>query len=96
MNNRYDSLKGNAGQVPGAFMCGCISRMPVVPEAACTKVTDDTLVADIIYSSSTGAFSVVFTHGTIEYSDCGDLNAYYKTLVGTRTATTRTTSIQGS
>lgn len=83
MNNFYKNAKGNVEQVPGAPMCGCVDRMPVVTNAACTKVVaDDASVVDVTYYSEVGAFRAKLTMGSIEYEDCGDLNAYYKTLVG--------------
>lgn len=82
MNELYLGLKGNVEQVPGAPMCGCLDRMPVVTHADCTKVSSDTSTVEVTYSSTIGRFSSEFTIGAIDYSDCGDLNTYYKTLVG--------------
>jgi len=83
MDNLYNSLKGNVEQVPGAPLCGCIDRMPVVTKAACTKVTDTTSNVDVTYNKVTGRYSAQYNMGTIEYADCGsDLNEYYKTLEG--------------
>jgi len=83
MDNLYNSLKGNVEQVPGAPMCGCIDRMPVVTKAACTKVTDTTSTVDVAYNKAIGVYSAKYNIGAIEYADCGsDLNNYYKTLVG--------------
>jgi len=86
VDNFYRGLKGNVEQVPGAPMCGCVDRMPVVTNAGCTKVADDTSVVDITYYPNVGAFNAKFTMGSITYDDCGDLNSYYKTLVGAESA----------
>lgn len=81
----------NVEQVPGAPMCGCMDRMPVVTNASCTKVTDVSSKVTIKHSSASG-FSSVFTGGTIVYSPCSDddasnnLKSYYKTLVGDTSA----------
>lgn len=80
MDNFYKDSKGNVEQVPGAPMCGCMDRMPVVTYASCTKAAPDTSSVSVTHSAATG-FSAVFTMGTIQYTDCGDLNAHYKTLV---------------
>lgn len=86
-----DSLytNGNVEQVPGAPMCGCIDKMPVVTEAACTKVSDNTAKVDITYNTELGLFTSKFNMGTIEFGTCDDndgsptdLNTYYKKLVG--------------
>jgi len=83
MDNLYDNLQGNVEQVPGAPMCGCIDRMPVVTRAACTKVTDTTSTVDVTYNKAMRAYSANYNMGIIEYGDCGsDLNDYYKSLVG--------------
>ena len=81
MNNLYQG-QGNVEQVPGAPMCGCMDRMPVVTNAACTEVTDDTSVVDVTYDATLDTYKAKFTMGTIEYSDCGDLSTHYKTLEG--------------
>lgn len=79
----YAGLTGHVEQVPGAPMCGCIDRMPVVTQAACTKVTDATSTVDVAYNKAIGAYHAKYNMGTIEYADCGsDLKDYYKTLVG--------------
>jgi hypothetical protein len=80
MNEFY--AKGSVEQVPGAPMCGCIDRMPVVSNAGCLKASDDTSTVTVSYSATTGAFSSEYAMGSIQYSDCGDLNTYYKSLVG--------------
>lgn len=82
LENLYDGLKGNVEQVPGAPMCGCLDRMPVVTHADCTKATDDASVMNVAYDAALGTYSATYTLDSVEYSDCGNLNAYYKTLVG--------------
>jgi hypothetical protein len=86
MDGLYGGSKGNVEQVPGAPMCGCVDRMPVVTKAACTKPLFDTATVDVSYTAATGSFGAVFTPGTISYTDCGDLNTYYKSVVGTAQA----------
>merc|ERR1740121_783812 len=85
MDHLYDDLQGNVEQIPGAPLCGCLDRMPVVTQAACTKVTDATSTVDVTYTKATSTYSAKYNMGTIEYADCGsDLNTYYKELVPTR------------
>eukprot|EP00580_Thalassiosira_gravida_P018228 CAMPEP_0201660542 /NCGR_PEP_ID=MMETSP0494-20130426/3174_1 /ASSEMBLY_ACC=CAM_ASM_000839 /TAXON_ID=420259 /ORGANISM="Thalassiosira gravida, Strain GMp14c1" /LENGTH=1055 /DNA_ID=CAMNT_0048138461 /DNA_START=69 /DNA_END=3236 /DNA_ORIENTATION=+ len=80
MDNLFKGLKGNVEQVPGAPMCGCMDRMPVVTKAGCTEVTDSSSVVDVTFNAAIGVFNAKFTVGTIEYNDCGDLKDHYKSL----------------
>lgn len=80
MDNLFQELKGSVEQVPGAPMCGCMDRMPVVTNAGCTNVTDSTSVVDVTFNAAIGVFNATFTVGTIEYNDCGDLKHHYKSL----------------
>jgi len=74
-------LNGNVEQVPGAPLCGCMDRMPVVTNAACTSVTAPGSVVDVTFTA--GVFDASFTLGTITYKPCdGDLRSHYKTAVG--------------
>lgn len=76
-------LSGTVEQVPGAPLCGCIDRMPVVTEASCTDVTDANGVVDVSFDSSTGEFDAFFSLGNIGYGDCGGKNLveHYESLV---------------
>lgn len=74
---------GSVEQVPGAPLCGCIDRMPVVTEAACTDVTDPTSEVVVSFDSTASVFEASFTVGEITYGNCGDKNLvdYYDSLV---------------
>eukprot|EP00571_Detonula_confervacea_P009087 CAMPEP_0172316950 /NCGR_PEP_ID=MMETSP1058-20130122/30102_1 /TAXON_ID=83371 /ORGANISM="Detonula confervacea, Strain CCMP 353" /LENGTH=1231 /DNA_ID=CAMNT_0013031391 /DNA_START=247 /DNA_END=3942 /DNA_ORIENTATION=- len=73
---------GNVEQVPGAPLCGCMDRMPVVTNATCTNVTASGSVVDVSFDSTAGLFDASFTIGDIGYDDCGDLSSHYKAVVG--------------
>jgi len=51
-------------------------------ERCLPKVTDNTSVVDVTYDFMIGTLSTKFAMGTIEYGISGNLNSYYKTLVG--------------
>ena len=74
---------GNVEQIPGAPLCGCMDRMPVVTNAACTNVSNVGSSVSVAFSSAVGMFRSTFTPGTIEYSDCngGSLVEHYASLV---------------
>lgn len=76
------SADGKVEQVPGAPLCGCIDRMPVVTHADCTQVTTDSPTVNIAYDSTVELFSATFDMGTIQHSSCGDLKTHYKSIVG--------------
>jgi len=80
MENLYRGSKGYVEQVPGAPMCGCMDRMPVVTDAACTHVTASESVVDVTFNAAIGIFKAKFTVGTIEYEDCGSLKDHYEDL----------------
>jgi len=81
---------GKVEQIPGTPLCGCMDRMPVVTNVACTDVTDPTSVVDVHFDSAVGMFDAAFTLGEITYGDCGGLNLveHYETLVGVGKAST--------
>jgi hypothetical protein len=89
MNSLYDgevpgTMKGSVEQVPGAPMCGCIDRMPVVTKAKCTKVSAPTGKVLVSHTAAVGKITAAwdFGGGGITYEDCGvGLNEHYKTLV---------------
>ena len=84
MDSLYAGLKGSVEQVPGAPMCGCIDRMPVVTKAKCTKVSAPTSTVTVSHTAAVGKITAAWDFGVegIVYEDCGeDLNAHYKTLV---------------
>ena len=75
---------GRVEQVPGAPLCGCMDRMPVVSEAACTEVTSTKSLVDVSFDGTAGMFDASFTIGDIEYGDCDGRNLveHFETLVG--------------
>lgn len=81
---------GSVEQVPGAPLCGCMDKMPVVTNAACTDVSAPGSVLNVSFDSAVGLFRSTFTLGNIEYGTCGDsagLVDHYATLVGEGKAT---------
>uniref|UniRef100_A0A7S4QWB6 SbsA Ig-like domain-containing protein n=2 Tax=Ditylum brightwellii TaxID=49249 RepID=A0A7S4QWB6_9STRA len=77
--NLYD--KGYVQNVPGAPMCGCIEKMPVVSKAACTDVS---VTEQWTASLTAGALSLNIDITDITYNDCGgqDLAQHYSVLLG--------------
>lgn len=88
MDSLYKNQLGKVEQVPGAAMCGCLDRMPVVTHADCTKASTSDSTTKITYLPTTGLYSAEFTLGTIEYTGCGSgadgegLKSYYRELEG--------------
>lgn len=93
----YDHLytRGYVRNVPGAPMCGCIDKMPVVSRSDCTQVDVTELwVATYTPADSTAGTSASFSFGLdpengvdIKFNACqgannrnNDLEAYYKRL----------------
>lgn len=69
--------KGYVKNIPGAPMCGCIEQMPIITNAACTKVIEGYNIDD-----TTGAITM-----NLSWKDCEqNLLDYYKTLTS-RSAT---------
>merc|ERR1712127_612947 len=70
-------------QIPGAPLCGCMDRMPVVSDVACTSVTAPTSIVDVHFDSTNGIFGASLTLGEIAYGNCGGMNLvqHYETLV---------------
>lgn len=83
----YDHLtqRGYVNEVPGAPMCGCIEKMPVVERSDCTQV-DVTHTATFSYDNDglsvalADESSVVFNACQVENNN-NDLEAYYELLV---------------
>jgi len=75
-------LKGSIEQIPGAPLCGCLDRMPVVTNAKCTQVTSSDSSVDVTFMNSLGVFDATFNLGTITNTDCGDFVSHYKELEG--------------
>lgn len=73
---------GNVEQIPGAPLCGCMDRMPVVTKAACTEVSAPGSAVNVSFDSTLGLFDATLTLGDIVYNDCEDLNSHYKTVNG--------------
>eukprot|EP00560_Eucampia_antarctica_P006038 CAMPEP_0197824344 /NCGR_PEP_ID=MMETSP1437-20131217/1603_1 /TAXON_ID=49252 ORGANISM="Eucampia antarctica, Strain CCMP1452" /NCGR_SAMPLE_ID=MMETSP1437 /ASSEMBLY_ACC=CAM_ASM_001096 /LENGTH=350 /DNA_ID=CAMNT_0043423939 /DNA_START=68 /DNA_END=1120 /DNA_ORIENTATION=+ len=62
--------KGYVKNIPGAPMCGCISQMPIVTNAACVKVKEGYAIDD------EGSVKM-----NLNWEDCGtDLYSYYEAL----------------
>lgn len=79
---------GKREQVPGAPLCGCADRMPVVTKASCTQATTTSTVS-VSYTASTGVVSATSTTGAITTGPCKndrdeevDLKAHYKNIYG--------------
>jgi len=63
--------KGYVKNIPGAPMCGCIEQMPIITNAACTKV-----VEGYIIDESNGKITL-----DLNWEDCGEgLYEYYSKL----------------
>jgi len=75
-------LSGSVEQIPGAPLCGCLDRMPVVTNAKCTQVTSADSSVDINFTKRLGVFDSTFNLGTITNADCGDFVSHYKDLEG--------------
>jgi len=75
-------LSGSVEQIPGAPLCGCLDRMPVVTNAKCTQVTSTDSTVDVTFNKSLGVFESSLTLGTITTSDCGNIVDHYKALEG--------------
>jgi len=75
-------LNGSVEQIPGAPLCGCLDRMPVVTNAKCTQVTSVDSSVEVTFMSNLGVFDSTFNLGTIMNADCGDFVSHYKDLEG--------------
>jgi len=75
-------LEGLVEQIPGAPLCGCLDRMPVVTNAKCTQVTSTDSSVDVTFVKNLGVFDSSFNLGTITNTDCGDFVGHYKELEG--------------
>jgi hypothetical protein len=80
----YDHFvqRGYVTNVPGAPMCGCVEKMPVVDRSDCTElaVTEN----DVSFTYANGDFSAEIGSVTIAFNSCqgindtnNDLEAYY-------------------
>lgn len=67
MTNLYEN--GRVKNVPGAPMCGCVSQMPMIDQAACVKPIEG-------YSMDSDGV----VHVNLSWEDCGDLKTYYNSL----------------
>lgn len=87
----YDHFyqRGYVRNVPGAPMCGCAEKMPIVSRADCTEVQANETIK-FFYDNTTGAgtFLVVLVRADLQFNACegvdnnnNDLEAYYKRLV---------------
>uniref|UniRef100_A0A7S4QR51 Uncharacterized protein n=1 Tax=Ditylum brightwellii TaxID=49249 RepID=A0A7S4QR51_9STRA len=83
----YDhmSQRGYVRNIPGAPMCGCVEKMPVVTRSDCTQV-DVSEVFSIDYAGTDIEFSRVPGYLKIDFNSCRGLGAnnnleeYYKRL----------------
>jgi len=78
--------RGYVRNVPGAPMCGCVEKMPVVTRSDCTQIDVDEN-AQFTYNEDTG-LQVEVTNFDIDFNACqgannnnNDLEAYYEQLV---------------
>jgi len=67
MTNLFEN--GRVKNVPGAPMCGCVSQMPMIDNAACVKPVEGYTI------DNTGKINV-----NLSWEDCGDLKTYYNSL----------------
>merc|ERR1712207_123929 len=75
-------LNGSVEQIPGAPLCGCLDRMPVVTNAKCTRVTSADSTVEVSFVGSLGVFDASFRLGEITKDDCGDFVGHYRDLEG--------------
>uniref|UniRef100_A0A7S2IBD9 Uncharacterized protein n=2 Tax=Helicotheca tamesis TaxID=374047 RepID=A0A7S2IBD9_9STRA len=77
--NLYD--KGYVQNVPGAPMCGCIEKMPVVSKSACSSLS---ATEEWTFSATGSALAVDFETVQINYDNCGgaDLADHFNQLTG--------------
>jgi hypothetical protein len=80
----YENLytNGYARNVPGAPMCGCMEQMPVVTEAACTKVNVALESVTFIFAVADQSVTAALVN-TVTYTDCGDLKTHFDVLSDT-------------
>merc|ERR1711971_1229786 len=74
---------GRVEQVPGAPLCGCMDRMPVVTKAACTDVKAPSAIVSVQFDSGAGVFDAELSLGEVQYGNCDglDLVEHYGALV---------------
>lgn len=82
----YDQLsqKGHTESLPGAHMCGCLERMPVVTRADCTQMV---IIQQATFKIGFGMVSVkISDEVAINYEECeggdgNDLRSHFEHLV---------------
>jgi len=72
VKNLFDPTKGYVKNIPGAPMCGCTEQMPIIDNAACTKVKEGYTI-----DTNTGEIKV-----DLSWEDCGNLRDHYSSLPG--------------
>ena len=91
----YDHMhqRGYVRNIPGAPMCGCVEKMPIVSRSDCTQV-DVTERFKFKKSSTTGFVGEIY-QADVEFNACqgadntnNDLAAYYQRLVNENKVTT--------
>lgn len=84
----YDHMykRGYVRNVPGAPMCACVEKMPIVSRSDCTQIDTDEIWR-IEWNAEDTTFSSSLQHIDIDYNSCqgannknNDLGAYYKRL----------------
>jgi len=92
----YDHMyqRGYVRNIPGAPMCGCLEKMPIVSRSDCTQ-TNVKESYKFIKSASTKGFTGKIQYATLEFQACqgannknNDLEAYYQRLVNEDRITT--------
>jgi len=79
--------KGYTEEVPGAPMCGCVEKMPVVTTADCTEM-DITKQLSVTYKADISRFVASVDITDITYKSCEkDLKDHYQDLVTAGKAT---------
>jgi len=83
----YDHLyqRGYVRNVPGAPMCACAEKMPVVSRADCTEMD---ITQRVDYKYTDGALTLLVRNISVDFNACNgannnnnDLEAYYERLV---------------
>jgi len=85
--SQYDHLyqRGYVTNVPGAPMCGCVEKMPVVTRADCTEI-NEVEYWKFDWDSTTASFEAYLDRAEIDFNACNgagrnnDLEAFYQRL----------------
>lgn len=85
--SQYDHLyqRGYVTNVPGAPMCGCVEKMPIVTRADCTEI-DEVEYWKFDWNAVSAEFTAYLDRAEIEFNACqgagknNDLEAFYQRL----------------